>query len=234
MKLINTTEQWYYAGGKDATADLKIDTASKSLTLSAVIFDKVVWTSDQMQASELQIDQAVQGPADRVAMEWVWEAIPEEPCRYTGKHGSRDAYTLSLVCGAYKHRTEAENSMIQHRRLANAYFDYVKSFYDHGDGNESLRADARDFENDFALLARERRFIVTEKGFYGLGPQLVRNGDVVAVAPGLRVPYILRPTLDRYKLVGAAYIHGAMRGEVLDEKDPLNLNAGRPESIVIV
>jgi hypothetical protein len=187
-----------------------------------------------MHASELQIDQVVHGPAHHVAMEWVWEALPEEPCRYTGKYGSRDAFTLSLVCGAYKHRFEAESNIIRHRRLANAYLDYVKSFYGGGAGNESLRSDARAFENDFALLARERRFIITEKGFYGLGPQLVQKRDVVAVIPGLKVPYVLRPAADRYKLVGAAYVHGVMRGEVLDEQDPLNLNVGKPEDIMIV
>lgn len=213
---------------------MKIDVASKAITLPAVIFDEIIWTSDLIPESEVQIDQAVLGPANRVAMEWAWEALPDEPCRYTGKYGARDAFTLSLVCGAYKHRNEAQNDIVQHRRLANAYSDYVKSFYGGGEPNESLRSDAREFENDLALLARERRLIVTKKGFYGLGPELVKNGDVVAVFPGLRVPYALRPTEGRYKLVGAAYVHGVMRGEVLDEKDPLDLKVGKPEDIVIV
>ena len=49
----------------------------------------------------------------------------------------------------------------------------------------------------------------------------MRVGDAVAVFPGIRVPYVLRATGqgNRYKLVGACYVHGVVRGEVLDLKD---------------
>lgn len=195
--------------------------------------DDIVWVSDQIPASEVQIDDLIHAPKRHVAMEWVWDALPSEPCRYTGKHGSRDAFTLSLVGGRYKHRGKAEDDLDRHRRLANAYLDYVKSHHGGGKADESLRSDARDFENDHAVTANERRFIVTEKGFYGLGSQLTQEGDVVAVFPGLRVPYVLRPTGDMYKLVGAAYVHGVMCGELLDEKDPLSLGVGKPKDVVI-
>lgn len=218
--------------------DIRIDSALKSLHLNAVVFDKIVWVSDQMQERHVQIDELARDPNHWIAMEKIWDALPEEPCRYSGKHGSRDAYTLSLVCGASGHRFEAEADLPRHRHLANAYLDYVKSFFktEHGIGvgNESLRKDAREFENDFGLFAKARRFIVTEQGFYGLGPQLVREGDIVAVIPGLRVPFILRSVQQKYKWVGAAYVHGIMRGEVLDERDPLNLKAGKPKEIVVV
>lgn len=227
-------EQWYSAGGKEISPNMKIDTTTKTLRLPAIIFEEILWTSDTMPESELQIDQVSLSPSNRVAMEWVWKSLPDEPCRYTGKYGSRDAFTLSLVSGSYKHRYEAQKDMPRHRRLANAYLDYIKSFYGHGEPNEELMSDAREFENDLALLARERRIVVTKKGFYGLGPQLVRKGDVVAVFPGLRVPYVLRSVRGGYKLVGAAYVHGVMRGEVLDEDDPLDLKAGKPVEIVIV
>jgi hypothetical protein len=167
-------------------------------------------------------------------MEWVWDSIPSEPCRYTGKFGSRDAFTLTMVCGKYKVTGEAEDDVTRHHRQAVAYTDYIKSFFAGGSGDDRLRLDARVFEEDHAVSTRDRRFAVTEGGFYGLGPQLMQEKDVVALMPGLNVPFVLRPTGDRYKLVGAAYIHGVMRGEVFDKNDPLKLNIGKLVDLVIV
>ena len=73
-----------------------------------------------------------------------------------------------------------------------------------------------------------RRFFITNKQeYYGLGPAIVRGGDVCCVLVGGSVPYILRPvddssvttgsdSLRRYKLVGECYIDGVMRGEILN------------------
>lgn len=204
------------------------------MTVSGVILDTMLWVSDQIPHKQCLIDDIIHDTDRNVAMEWVWDAIPSKPCRYTGKFGSRDAFTLTMVCGRYKSTGEAEDDVVRHHRQAAAYADYIKSFFAGGSGDDRLRLNARVFELDHAVSAKERRFAVTEGGFYGLGPQLMQEGDVVAVMPGLNVPFVLRPTGDKYKLVGAAYIHGVMRGEVFDENDPLNLNIGKPIDLVIV
>jgi len=60
-----------------------------------------------------------------------------------------------------------------------------------------------------------RRFIVTSRGFLGQGPCVTRVRDKVALLEGSRVPIILRPsTQGRYLVMGDAYIHGLMYGEV--------------------
>jgi hypothetical protein len=47
--------------------------------VSGVILDTVFWTSGQVPAEHCLIDDIIHDPERRVAMEWVWDAIPSEP-----------------------------------------------------------------------------------------------------------------------------------------------------------
>jgi hypothetical protein len=77
-----------------------------------------------------------------------------------------------------------------------------------------------------------RRMCVTEKGYVGMVPPLTlerdekggRKGDVVFLVRGAEVPFVLRPVEEekrkmRYQLVGEAYIHGVMAGEMAEWDD---------------
>jgi hypothetical protein len=88
-----------------------------------------------------------------------------------------------------------------------------------------------------------RCFISTEKGYVGWAPQQCKKGDVVAVLAGGKVPYALRPEASSnpseesgdsrkyYSVLGDAYIHGIMDGEVVTE---LEDRGGNWEEIVLV
>jgi hypothetical protein len=66
----------------------------------------------------------------------------------------------------------------------------------------------------------ERRAFVTSEGRPGVGPAILREGDVVAIFCGTEVPLLLRPCDGgAYELIGEAYVDGIMDGEVM-EKDP--------------
>ena len=55
-------------------------------------------------------------------------------------------------------------------------------------------------------------------GMPGIGPKVMRAGDIVAVLRGSGVPFVLRPVDGaQYQLVGAAYIWGFTYGEVVEE-----------------
>jgi hypothetical protein len=69
-----------------------------------------------------------------------------------------------------------------------------------------------------AAVLEEYASWLGEKGFIGLAPRRVREGDVVVVFYGSSVPFVLRPTGDSggtYTFVGEAYCDGIMDGEVL-------------------
>jgi hypothetical protein len=70
----------------------------------------------------------------------------------------------------------------------------------------------------FSMLNRllHRSLFVTEKGYIGLGPAKIQNGDMVCIIYGCSVPLILRAQNDHHILVGEAYVHGIMDGEVID------------------
>ncbi|KAE8447560.1 hypothetical protein EG329_010690 [Mollisiaceae sp. DMI_Dod_QoI] len=70
---------------------------------------------------------------------------------------------------------------------------------------------------------RSKRYIIMEN-FMGLGPEATKEEDFVCVLFGCSVPVLLRPSkssLGEYHLVGEAYVHGVMDGEIIEK-----LNAG--------
>jgi hypothetical protein len=60
-----------------------------------------------------------------------------------------------------------------------------------------------------------RRFVITNRGAFGLVPVSAQMGDVIMVLYGLSVPVVLRKLESSYWLVGECYIHGAMDGVTL-------------------
>ena len=66
------------------------------------------------------------------------------------------------------------------------------------------------------LMSDFRRLFITHQGYVGIGPNVVRKGDICCIISGCRVPYVLRSTgRGSYLLVGETYIQGAMSGELL-------------------
>lgn len=60
-------------------------------------------------------------------------------------------------------------------------------------------------------------FFTTESARFGFGQQGVMSGDLVCLLCGGHVAYILRKKKDHHILVGCAYVHGVMDGEIAIE-----------------
>lgn len=70
------------------------------------------------------------------------------------------------------------------------------------------------------MISNNRCLFKTKTGYLGVGPSLSREGDRVVLAKGGMVPLVLRAvdnTKVKWELVGDAYIHGIMRGEIFDK-----------------
>ncbi|PGH04637.1 hypothetical protein AJ79_07034 [Helicocarpus griseus UAMH5409] len=64
----------------------------------------------------------------------------------------------------------------------------------------------------------KRRVFVTSKRYLGLGPRSTQVGDEIWVLPGAGAAFVLRKAREgsSYWLIGEAYVHGAMDGELVD------------------
>lgn len=65
---------------------------------------------------------------------------------------------------------------------------------------------------------KARRLMTSCEGLVGMAPCRARPGDVVAILFGCNIPLILRDTegQDGWQVIGEAYAHGFMAGEVTD------------------
>jgi hypothetical protein len=65
---------------------------------------------------------------------------------------------------------------------------------------------------------KARRLIVTNEGLVGASPCRAHEGDVIAILFACSIPLVLRKTEERdyWQVVGEAYVHGFMSGEVAD------------------
>ncbi|VUC32415.1 unnamed protein product [Clonostachys rosea] len=68
----------------------------------------------------------------------------------------------------------------------------------------------------------ERRLFITKSGYFGLGPGSTKPGDTVCVLRNALFPTVVRPTNDRYVIIGQSFVHGIMDGEIIK-----SLNEGR-------
>lgn len=65
--------------------------------------------------------------------------------------------------------------------------------------------------------SHNRRLCITENGYMALAPAEADEGDLVCVFLGGQTPFVLRPSLGKYRLVGQCYVHGIMFGEAMEE-----------------
>jgi hypothetical protein len=78
------------------------------------------------------------------------------------------------------------------------------------------------FHNHVTLGTRAKTFFVTENGYYGTAPATIKSNDHVVLVSGFQIPLIMRPTregVNHYKLLGPAFVHGIMSGELWPEED---------------
>jgi hypothetical protein len=69
-----------------------------------------------------------------------------------------------------------------------------------------------------------RTFFTTLDGRIGLGPSNLETGDTVCIFCNTLTPFIIRSRARGHsELIGEAYVHGLMYGEIFDEKDEKDL-----------
>ena len=71
------------------------------------------------------------------------------------------------------------------------------------------------YGNKLSIYGRNRRLVVTRKGYLGLGVNFCVKGDLVCVLFGCSTPVWLRRVEDHYVFLGEANLYSVMDGEAV-------------------
>ncbi|RYP76572.1 hypothetical protein DL771_001641 [Monosporascus sp. 5C6A] len=231
-------ENWYrFSGSTEGEREAKIGVYEKHIEARGVLFD-VIRKSFKFPANieaddpELPTPKYMESlkesniPKDPLVLDWVLAEMKTGLVNYPNNGQDLiDAFSLALCAGRTTYLYEpAEENMKQHRDNFAAYWKLRQSALRrdeptddfNGDPNEG---DAEQFVLDIQQSCQARSFVITQKGYVGLGPSITKAGDACSFIPGSRVPFVLRQSQGgdtRFRLVGEAYLHGLMRGEVFD------------------
>lgn len=141
---------------------------------------------------------------------------------FAGAAGTLELLSDVLVCGVdqHKQRTNIHDAMAG----LHAWFDFVErertrppSLAQQTPSHDGANHLAVEYSYVMMCYCWQRRLFWTSCGLLGLGPLNMHTGDVIAVLYGCELPLVLRPTshVDRYCVVGAAYVRGTMDGEAM-------------------
>jgi hypothetical protein len=76
------------------------------------------------------------------------------------------------------------------------------------------------FEHSMRQALRGRKFFITSKGYFGIGPSGLQHTDNICILSGGRLPYIIRqngtPGEGMFTFIGECYVHGLCQGQALD------------------
>lgn len=197
-----------------------------------VQFDSVNEVSEVLLARDFY--QARKYSATRSVLEYLWQEI----CRFQNfdlKHkyvtgeSAFFAFSQTLSNGCVQAAGHAcvpyeQVDLKEWLRMAAKYF--VQIFEPSGNISQTLR-DAADSQSKVPIqdewvrwatsAAERRKFAVARLGYYVLGPEALRVGDVICVFSGMKVPLCLRKINESYLLVGECYVHGIMSGELFSD-----------------
>ncbi|KAF2844983.1 HET-domain-containing protein [Plenodomus tracheiphilus IPT5] len=239
-----STRAWnlYHAGGRNNGKPGKymLSDNEAKLTLSGKIFDEIKHLGRVSQDPRLDIDDAQVGNRDIISYLDLLQSTHSHDNYPAPNITPYHAFLQTLAAG--RDRTAVSPISQDHSEVFSLILD--ASTGQHNTPAPSLRGQeatytprrkrgfftlnslrtrkpAKTLEDlNMAMIAamKMRRFIVTEKGYYALVPRGAREGDQIVVFEGACVPFAIRRLgvgKQEWEMLGEAYVHGIMHGEVL-------------------
>ncbi len=211
---------YHFSAATSAHRFFKMSTVSDYLIVRGIIVDHLtkVGAAPSLEADDSwtrDINAVVQADADLVE-------FLEPFSSYPSQENLDDVIWKTLCCNVGTHCTmEAPHDF---RDLYLGVVDFAQfyaAFSATGVSNisEAHAASAIEKCNEFlkqsAPFCLHRRRAIATAGWVAQVPLLAEPGDAIFIPLGSAVPFILRPSVDGYKLVGECYVHGLMKGEAL-------------------
>ena len=129
----------------------------------------------------------------------LWESVSTRSTKSPYSCSSLRAFITIFRCGVYRGRFKEWES------LESAYMKLLQHELSQGDASYS---NAQLFHKMRMEDVHNKSFIVTNRGYYGLAPSIVKEGDICCIIFGTCLPFILRRAHQdgHYKLVGSVLI----------------------------
>lgn len=215
----------YLAGRATSEFTIRYD-SGRTITLTGLVFDTVAWVSLALKAHDLRSDAQQWDSRFRdsrtPAIEAIWNELLAQSGRTTEGLASDLSFTMCRARPGSENHVDNFLEYCQLLRLL-AGSESPSPFPQPGSG-KGIASDGEWAVN----RCRDRRLAWTVDGRLALVPVIAVVGDTCCIVKGMDVPVLVRHTpRDTYKLVGEAYIHGVMEGELM-EATTTETSAWRP------
>lgn len=224
---LGINERFYYTADSAVTdVDMFRIRSNGVLTVRGLIYDTLSSSSSPSFPEGGSMNEQAPIQAFREAL-----ALYQSQIQVAYEASKRlEAFGLTMTAGMLEHAA-AEDEIAIHRANFFAYLIKVHELQRNTRRKHALAQDERliaeiksqairgkeyHFRRDANVTLSGRRFFCTSRGFFGLGPRVLRKNDLCCVLFGGRVPFILRKVKNHYLLVGECYLHGIMRGEAIE------------------
>jgi hypothetical protein len=202
------------------------------LSLQGFIFDHLTWTSELLKTENFALNPGRWDDQLRTSqkayIEVLWKSVPlafkqcqgpTELLEYARYHND---FSFTLVTG-YDNRQSRKD----HRKRFKAYLQSLRRAYNPEQCTTAASLSGKEACNAsrYEVNTRNcsnRRLAVTKLGRFALVPQFAQPGDVCCMFLGMVTPFVLRSGAAQfgdkgryYHLVGEAYVHGVMSGELV-------------------
>ncbi|KAG8530672.1 uncharacterized protein KY384_004027 [Bacidia gigantensis] len=229
--------KWYMAGGHDSF-QAKVSVLSpldKWLEVKGAGFDRITWTSKVFAPEDFQWSNQVKSSP----LQHAWQQLEQQGPSSVYQSSDLDqehAFCLVSVAGMEygkdSRRYELSRLWADHTACKDVLLSESRAVAESlTDARRADSSKSKDMLKKRALetvvLQRQallnRRFFMTSNGYYGVCHFEVEPGDCCFVLRGANVPFVFRPaslknqSIQRYLLVGEAYIQGVMEGEIYEE-----------------
>jgi hypothetical protein len=222
-------------GAKDTDSSISVAECEKRMILKCRGFsiDPLQTVSNMIEPSELVITtlETEMQKKTPFLIDHIWKKIVVESGVPLASLGEFIASLSLVLTGGYlkdSSSTSGENQEQQQSDFAALILEYERiRVQDHSDSffaslspeekalvqTMAARGSAHQFVQDMTWTSMCRKVFRTAKGHIGLGPRIMKEGDICVVVLGAVYPMVLRRCDDYFQLVGPALLYGFMNGE---------------------
>lgn len=216
--------QFSNAGGTlNDTENFSINDENRQLSLQAYHFDTVAETVEDTWQWHVDL-KFLGGPDGCAARSWAWMNRCLELARRTLNQQDiiPEPLVRTLVADVlHEPPTPSPDIKLLFKCLFPATV-YLQALRDlphlaHKAVSDEEKVALQRYLNPMTMVCGGRGFFATTGGRIGIGPAETRVGNIICVLKGARVPFVFRAVPEGeglHELVGEAYVHGVMQGEL--------------------